>query len=67
MMVRMFWTGCGCPSEFRMFARWTFERWPFRTAPAMVTTSWLSLHEHLFSHGSLPRCAVRESTGLPGG
>src|ERR1700746_3843451 len=54
MMVRMFWTGCGCPSEFRML--W---RRPESTGPATVTTS-----RKVFT-GSLPRRRSQESTGFP--
>jgi hypothetical protein len=49
MMVRMFWTGCGCPSEFRML--W---RRPESTVPATVTTSRKVFHRKVF-----PRAGVR--------
>src|SRR6185312_16421184 len=48
-MVRMFWTGCGCPSEFRML--W---RRPESTVPATVTTSRKDFHRKVF-----PRAGVR--------
>jgi len=52
--VRAFWTGCGCPSEFRML-------WRSRelTVSATVTTS------RLYSPESLPRRRSQESTGFP--